>query len=235
MLDGGGRVIGMSTAFVFGDQVFLGLQSGIGFAVPAEWIDRGLVWIRSGAPARAWMGALAVPADPENRDRYKLPAETRLVIEHVFPDSPAAAAGVKRGDGLVSLAGDPVAQLPRVHERMMAMKPGDKLAIGVQRAAEALKIEVTLAPRPERPRLSARGVAQIIEPLDNGSTQRRGPRAAAGDRQENERPIRTCVERSPRLALLAGGERVIDRLGAASAQQQERRQNPGGPRDHDRL
>lgn len=155
MLDVNGRVIGMSTAFVMGGRVFLGLQSGIGFAVPADWIDRGLAWIRAGSPPRGWVGALAVPADSDNRERYGLPPEVRLVVEHVFPGSPALAAGLKRGDGLVGLGGDPITTLARVQERILAAHPGDTLSLSVLHGKEAVKVDVPLAPRPDRPRLSA--------------------------------------------------------------------------------
>jgi serine protease DegQ len=184
MLDARGRVIGMSTAFVMGGRVFLGLQSGIGFAIPAEWIDRGLTWIRSGAPPRAWMGALAVTSDAENRERYHLPAEARLVVEHVFPDSPAAAAGLKRGDGLAEIAGEAVANLVKAQQRLLAAAPGERIAVGLVRASGPAHADVTLARRPDRPRLSAvdalrffgeleietKGDDLVVGPVRSGST-----------------------------------------------------------------
>lgn len=184
MLDARGRVIGMSTAFVMGGRVFLGLQSGIGFAIPAEWIDRGLTWIRSGAPPRAWMGALAVTSDAENRERYHLPAEARLVVEHVFPGSPAEAAGLKRGDGLAEIAGEPVGNLVKAQQRLLAAAPGERLAVGLVRASGPARADVILARRPDRPRLSAvdalrffgeleietKGEDLLVGPVRSGST-----------------------------------------------------------------
>ena len=184
MLDGGGRVIGMSTAFVMGGRVFLGLQSGIGFAVPADWIDRGLAWIRAGSPPRGWVGALAVPADSERRERYGLPPEVRLVVEHVFPGSPAAATGVKRGDGLVELGGESISTLPRAQEQLLAARPGDTVSLSVVRTGGPVRLDVPLAPRPDRPRLSAidalrffaelevvaRGEDLVVGPVRSGST-----------------------------------------------------------------
>src|SRR2546422_2166677 len=93
MIDPGGRVVGMSTGLVLGSRVYLG-QSGIGYAVPAEWIARALDWIRSGAAPRGWMGAYAVPADSETRERFSLPPHVKLVIDQIFPASPAPAAGL---------------------------------------------------------------------------------------------------------------------------------------------
>jgi len=144
-LDSRGRVVGMASWQV---------QSGIGMGMPAEWIDRALTWIRSGTPQRAWMGAYVERLDAETRKQYGLPSEVAMVIEQVFPDSPAAAAGLRRGDGLIEVQGEAAATVPRLHERLLAARPGDQVTLAVRRKEETLKPTVTLAPRPDRPRLT---------------------------------------------------------------------------------
>ena len=153
MLDPRGRVVGMSTGLVWGSRVELG-QSGIGYAVPAEWIDRALAWIRAGSAPRAWMGAYAVPADAERRSRYKLKQDAKLVIEQVFPGSPAAAAGLKRGDGLLKVQDEEVSTLPRVQGRLLSLKSGDRVSLEIERGDQVVHITTTLSPRPDRPRLA---------------------------------------------------------------------------------
>jgi S1-C subfamily serine protease len=145
LVDARGRVVGMS---------MWRLDSGIAMGLPAEWIDRALTWIRAGSSQRAWMGAYTVPADSESRRRYGLPSEVTLVVEQVFPDSPAAAAGVRRGDGLLKIDGEAATTLPRLHERLLGAKPGDKVSLSTRRKEETLQPVVTLAARPEKPRLS---------------------------------------------------------------------------------
>jgi S1-C subfamily serine protease len=153
MLDPRGRVVGMSTGLVLGSRVFLG-QSGIGYAVPAEWIGRALSWIRSGAAPRAWMGAYTIPVDQEIRDRFKLPLQVKLVTDQIFPGSPAIAAGLKRGDGWLKIGGEEVSSLPRVQQRLLGMKIGESVPLEVARGGEVLHLSAILAPRPERPRLA---------------------------------------------------------------------------------
>lgn len=153
MLDSSGRVVGMSTAFVWGSQVNLG-QSGIGYAVPAEWIGRALAWMRAGATPRAWMGAHAIPVDSEVRERFKLPSNVRLVVDQVFPDSPAAAAGLKRGDGLLKVQGEEASNLTRLQQSLLSSKPGESVVVDATRSGEAVHVAVTLAPRPDKPRLT---------------------------------------------------------------------------------
>jgi S1-C subfamily serine protease len=194
MLDGKGRVLGMSTGFVMGSRVVLGPENGIGLAVPSEWLERGLAWIRSGSPARGWIGALAVGIDPETRARYKLPPEARLVVEHVFPNSPAAAAGLVRGDGLLEVGGSAATTLPALQQRLMQNKPGDTLPLKIARGGEPRDVNVTLQPRPDRPRLSGadalryfgdleiemRGDELVVGTVESGS-QPAGARIASGD------------------------------------------------------
>jgi S1-C subfamily serine protease len=153
MVDTRGRVVGMSTGLVWGSRVELG-QSGIGYAIPAEWIDRALAWIRSGAAPRAWMGAYAVPADAENRARYTLPQNVKLVVEQIFPGTPAAAAGLKRGDGLLKVQDEEVSTLPLVQGRLLSMKSGDRVSLDIARGDQVVKVTTTLSPRPDRPRLT---------------------------------------------------------------------------------
>lgn len=154
MLDARGRVVGMSTGLVLGSRVFFGPTSGIGYAVPAEWVGRAIAWIRSGAPPRAWIGSYAIAADLESRALFHLPPQVKLLIDQIFPGSPAAAAGLKRGDGLLKLQGEEVATLSRLQQRLLATKPGDPIEVEVTRAGEALSFSIRLSARPDRPRLA---------------------------------------------------------------------------------
>lgn len=144
ILDARGQVIGMSTGRI---------NRGIGFAVPAPWIGRALDWIRNGSP-RAWLGALAVPADAESRKRYNLGPEVRLVVEQTFPGSPAAAAGLKPGDGLLTVRGLDATSLARLHEKLLDARIGEAVPVTWTRGAEKKSADITLAARPDNPRLS---------------------------------------------------------------------------------
>jgi len=166
MLDAQGRAVGMNTGWVFGSRVVLGPQSGIGYAIPAEWIARALAWIRSGAPPRAWMGAYAVAADSESRARFKLPPQVKLFIDQIFPGSAAAAAGLKRGDGLLKVQGEEASSLPRLQERLLAAKAGEAVAVEVMRAGEARSFTLSLTPRPEKPRLAGIDALRFFGDLD---------------------------------------------------------------------
>ncbi len=154
MLDLEGRVVGMSTGLVLGSRVALGPETGIGYAIPAAWVGRALEWIRSGAPERGWLGLYAVPADDESRARGHLPSHCHLVNEQVFPGSPAAAAGVRRGEGLLTIAGEAISSLPELYEKLLGRRPGESVTIEVADGAQIRSLTLTLAPRPASPRLN---------------------------------------------------------------------------------
>jgi S1-C subfamily serine protease len=153
MLDARGRVVGMSTGLVLGSEVRLGRKSGIGFGVPADWIARALAWIRSGMPPRGWLGAHLVAADSERRERHRLPDHVKLFVAQVFPGSPAAAAGLRRGDGVVKVLGEEVGALPGLQLRLLSMKPGDAVTVEAVRPDGTVVMDLVLAPRPAKPRL----------------------------------------------------------------------------------
>ncbi len=154
ILDARGRVVGMSTGFVWGSRVYMGPLSGIGFAIPVDLIRRSIDWIRSGSASRAWLGAYAAAAYPESRDRYGLASRVRLYVDHVFPGSPAEEAGLRRGDGLLKVQGREVTDLTSVQQDLLGISPGDPVTIEVSRGEEILALTVVASIRPERPRLS---------------------------------------------------------------------------------
>jgi serine protease DegS len=153
-LDSRGRVVGMSTGLVLGSRVETGPKSGIGYAIPPEWLSRALAWIRAGSPPRPWTGILAVPADADRRSKAGLPGNVKLIVEHVFEGSPAAAAGIGPGDGLLKVDGLEAAALPAIQERIAGMKAGGPVTIDVARRGETLVVPIVLVPRPDRPRMS---------------------------------------------------------------------------------
>jgi serine protease DegQ len=155
VVDAEDRVVGMSTAWVFGEIVVLGPGPGIGISVPVGWMQRSLDWIRAGRPPRAWIGAYTLPANPENRALYGLPENVRRVIEQVFPGTPAAEAGLKTGDGIVSLQGEEVSSLTGLHDRLLRTKVGERLDLVITRRGRTMPMQITPVARPDRARFTS--------------------------------------------------------------------------------
>jgi len=154
VVDSEGRLVGMSTAWPIGRLMVMGPHVGIGLSIPTDWVKKGIAWIRAGRPARPWIGIHAVAADAENRMLYSLPAEVRGVVEDVFPGSPAASAGLRRGDGLLRVHGEDAVSQLLLHTQLLEARPGDNWVLEIARGNERLSLTVMLGERPERPRLA---------------------------------------------------------------------------------
>lgn len=84
-------------------------------------------------PYRAMLG---VNLDPER------PAGGGVRVAGVSPGGPAAEAGVKTGDVIVAIESKPVATGRDVVRAMEAVKPGDKVALGVKRDGKPVQLAV---------------------------------------------------------------------------------------------
>ena len=69
----------------------------------------------------------------------------------MLQDGPASRAGLKPGDVVVSIAGQPVADTGQLLNAVAALTPGSVATLAVQRGAEALTLKLTVAQRPRAP------------------------------------------------------------------------------------
>ena len=82
------------------------------------------------------------------------------VISAVQPGSAAAAAGLRPGDVVVRIAGQPVNTAAELSQRIGAARPGDTLSLQVWRERATREVKVQL---------------QTVAQADAGSTARQGP------------------------------------------------------------
>ncbi len=72
-----------------------------------------------------------------------------LTIRYVYPDSPAASAGLKAGDLITSADGSAIVGRAALVEKLNARVAGDALKIDARRGNETLSLEIKLATLPE--------------------------------------------------------------------------------------
>jgi Do/DeqQ family serine protease len=150
LVDMAGRLVGINTA-IFSRS---GGSQGIGFAIPSNMVRVVVASAEHGGKAveRPWLGAKlqAVTADIADSMGLKRPAGA--LIADVAPASPAARAGLKAGDVIVSVDGQEVDD-PNAFDYRFATKPlGGTANLGVMRRSRNLTASVALETAPETPR-----------------------------------------------------------------------------------
>ena len=112
LADSAGRMVGVNTAVA---------GIGVGLAVPINATTRAIITalMTTGRMRRAWLGIAGaqVPLPPALAARIGSP--TGLQVAGVSPGSPAAEAGLHRGDIVVELAGQPVVTATAIQQLMV--------------------------------------------------------------------------------------------------------------------
>lgn len=139
-----GEVIGMNTAIFSPD----GGSVGIGFAVPSDMVKTIVEDIKDdGKIDRGWLGVQIRPMSEEVANVLGYDEAKGAVVESVMPDSPAAKAGLKSGDIVLSFAGESIADVRDLTRAVAGEAPDTSAQIEVLRQGERLTLDVTLANR----------------------------------------------------------------------------------------
>jgi Do/DeqQ family serine protease len=150
LVDLSGRLVGINTA-IFSRS---GGSQGIGFAIPSNMVRVVVDSARNGGHAvkRPWLGAKLQKVTPEIADSLGLKRPAGALIAGVETKGPAAQAGLKPGDLIVSVDGQPVDD-PNAFKYRFATQPlGGTAKLGVVRGGHEMTISVALRTAPDVPR-----------------------------------------------------------------------------------
>jgi serine protease Do len=111
-------------------------DSGIGFAVPLQDVQAQLERLKSGQDLKP--GKLGIAFEDANR----VDAETTIAV--VKLNSPAARAGLKPGDRIVTINGHAVQQYAHVRHQLGPLYAGDVVQLELARGEETLRLQATL-------------------------------------------------------------------------------------------
>ncbi len=137
-----GEVVGMNTAIA----TRTGGYQGIGFAIPAGMLKSIIPQlIDSGRVARGYLG-VAITDDTRLLETFEL--DKGVVVEQVMPDSPADQAGLRRGDVITEVDGEPMDNAAHLRQTIADRGPDEQVKLTVVRNGDREKLTVTLGQLP---------------------------------------------------------------------------------------
>ncbi len=170
----GGPLVNMHGELV-GLNTFIHTQSGgsegLGFALPGSIVALAYPQLREhGHLHRAALGIALQDITPAMKEGLGLPVDSGLIVADVFDGGPAAAAGMRPGDVIVSLDGRPLASLSflELYRYLYALADGQTVKLGYLRGdrAEAVSLTAIVPPHECGPPLTLAHIDEnLVEPL----------------------------------------------------------------------
>jgi Do/DeqQ family serine protease len=148
-----GRLAGINSS-IFSNS---GGSIGIGFAIPSNLARRFVEGTASGGSFKmAWFGAEGQPVTGSIASSVGLSRPEGVILKTVYPNSPAAKAGLKVGDVVLAIDGNAVDDMQSLNYRVTTHKPGDTPNFKVFAGGKEHDVSVALTAPPETtPRAAA--------------------------------------------------------------------------------
>ena len=136
-----GQVVGINTA-IFSPS---GGNVGIAFAIPAS-VAKGVVadLMKDGKVDRGWLGVQIQPVSRDIADSLGLADAAGALVVEPQADSPGAKAGIKKGDVITALDGEPVKDPRDLARRVADIAPGTKVEVSLWRDGKSENVPVEI-------------------------------------------------------------------------------------------
>jgi Do/DeqQ family serine protease len=175
LVDMDGDLIGVNS-FILSRS---GTSSGVGFAVPAAIVRRVVETAAGGGQAvvRPWLGARTQTVTAEIARSMGMTTPQGALVADIWPGGPAARAGLRQGDVIVSVDGRPAVDAAAVSYAISSRRPGETLRLGVRRGGG----EQSLTLRAEAPPATPARDQQVISgrnPFDGATVVNLSPAVA---------------------------------------------------------
>ncbi len=143
-----GNLIGINTAILAGGG---GGNQGIGFAIPIDLARNVMEQIlQHGHVVRGYLGVNIQNVTPEIAKAFGLKENRGALVADVSSNTPAAKAGIQKGDVILGLNGQPVEDINQLTMHITQMAPGSTAQLQVLRNGESRDMSVTLGQLPEK-------------------------------------------------------------------------------------
>ena len=122
---------------------------GLGFAIPSNMARQVMDQLKTdGKVSRSQLGVTVQNITADIAASLKLADVSGALVSGVQPGSPAALAGLRQGDVIVSLDGEKLADYNTLRNRIAGTKPGSKVAVEVLRDGRSQTLHATLELKP---------------------------------------------------------------------------------------
>jgi len=137
-----GKLVGINTAILSP----AGGNVGIGFAIPINMAKSSMKQILEyGEVRRGQIGVGIQEITPDLRDAFELKkGQFGVLISKVFEDSPAEKAGLKSGDVILEVDGQPISSTAQLRSRVGVKQVGEKVKLTILREGKILERSVEI-------------------------------------------------------------------------------------------
>ncbi|MGV8935989.1 MAG: Do family serine endopeptidase [Allorhizobium sp.] len=140
-----GEVVGINTA-IFSPS---GGNVGIAFAIPASTAKSVVAdLMKTGSVDRGWLGVQIQPVTKDIADSLGLAEASGALVVAPQAGSPGEAAGIKQGDVVTAVDGDPIKDPRDLAKRIAAFAPGSKVDVALWRDGKSQLVKVELGRLP---------------------------------------------------------------------------------------
>jgi Do/DeqQ family serine protease len=150
LVDMDGNLIGVNSMILSRS----GGSQGIGFAIPGPMVRQVVDTALGGGKvvARPWLGVSGQSVTSEMAGTLGLDRPQGVLLAEIYPGSTAARAGLKQGDDILTVDGQPVNDETSLNYRIGTRRPGDTVTLTYQRGGSAHTAKVTVEAPPSRPK-----------------------------------------------------------------------------------
>jgi Do/DeqQ family serine protease len=148
LIDAHGDLVGINTAVL--NRAYGGPE-GIGFAIPVNLV-RGVMEqiLKAGHVVRGWLGFVPQDLSDEQAAQFGIAAGGGVTVVNILVHSPAFESGVRPGDLITGLGGEPVQNSQDLVSRVAALAPGAQVDLEGRHGRQPYKVRLKVLERPTR-------------------------------------------------------------------------------------
>ncbi len=156
-----GEVVGINTA-IFSPS---GGNIGIAFAIPSGTAENVVTSLRDhGVVVRGWLGVQIQTVNGDIAAALGLTEAGGALVADPQPNSPAAAAGIRAGDAILAVDGQPIADSHELAMRISRYAPNTQVNLTLWRDGAETSLPVTLGAMPGDTQVAALDGGRRLDP-----------------------------------------------------------------------